>query len=333
MKMKSLINKLFLLGVLSSFVLLYSCGDDEELPAPLAAPSISYSVTPNEAFDLAANTVTVASGEPTTWTFNVDFPAGFNRFSIMNPNAPAGMGTIIDNSPNNLQGGNEDATVTVNADNTSLTVSFGATLTGTGLTLEVLAVDDINQQSTATINVTISSPAAITQTTTLINPPLGDNRVTQTFYSISENRTYSLSQVSDVSDPISENVDFGYFFLEEANLISPSNFVAFTGLTEIYGDMEDGIPSWGSRNQTRMVLTALANTTEIISVADVEAAVASIDFDAAELAVEGLEVGQVYAFRTAAETVGLFTVSTLVPGFGSEPENGVTLDIILAQAQ
>ncbi len=323
MKFKGLINKLMLVGVLSSFVFLYSCGEDDPEVPTAALPTLTITTTPASAATNAEGTmISVEQGTALGIDIVVTAPGGFNAFRT------EGLGSDLDLSRDALD---------VSAGTTLVeipTINFNTEMAGE-FSFDILAVDDIGtgQVGRETINIIITPPAspmARTQTTTLIAPPLG-NEMSETFYSVSENRTYTLMEVDDAATAVSENIDFGYFYGNEANLVSPSIYVSFTGLgSTVYGNSNDGLPAWTRRNETRMVLTTLTNTSEITTVADVTAAVDGITFDDEELVVEGLEVGQVYAFRTQEGTVGLFTVTTLMGGNGNAEGTGITLDIILA---
>ena len=75
-------------------------------------------------------------------------------------------------------------------------------------------VDDLDQKGSASfsfVTIAIPSPTAMTQTAVMLYTPLG-SLTSETFYSISENKTYSRKSVESTSDPVSPLIDFGYYY-------------------------------------------------------------------------------------------------------------------------
>ncbi len=322
--MKQIFQKLLLLTIVGSIGLLYSCSDDDETPP--AAPSLSVSAAIDGGGSLSDGG-DVGTGETVTFTVTITAPGGFNTLNVSN-----GLTATYNRNSQEAE---------VSEDGTSATVTFSAeTPSQAGsITVDFEAVDDDNQTTTDSFSFNVTSPAAKVQTAIILFAPGGEGK-THTFYSISEDMVYSIDDVDATTDPVSGTIDLGYYYGQEANLVSPSVYVSFTGLGDTqYGDANDGLPAWGTRNETKLAETTLTDVTEITTVADVEGAISGIDFTAAGNVMEGLAVGEIYAFETAGGLQGLIRVLSILEGFqvGTDPNDSevtgnVELEFILAEA-
>lgn len=310
--MKKLLKNVLFIGAIGSVGILASCGGDDEIVPP-AQPSIEVAVSgledTNEPYE-------AVPGETVTFTITMDVPGTFNVLTVT---------TSVDGTaatPEDYPRGN--AAITANAENTeasaTLNYEFDADDVGSEYEFEFVVVDDSNQKATSTVTVTVISPEAKVQTAVLLYAPTVDEN-SDTFYSIALDSVYSVNDVEQ-TEGASGTVDLGYFYVTEANLASPSDYSsAFVGAYDI--------SDWAERRSTNMVLTSLTSVEGISTVADVEAALAEIDFEAdGATTVEGLEVNQIYAFETEDGLQGLIRVVSIEPGFNSD--DFVELEFILA---
>ena len=309
MKMKQILNKLFLFGILGSFVLLYSCGGDDPEEPTIDPPSISFTVTGGTA-NADLTEVSAQVGTPVEWDFTVGAPGGFNTFRI------EGLAQTVEFTRNdlNLDAGATTATIDVTTEFTSA---------GTA-TLTLTAVDEGDQSTVATVLVTVTSAPAEVRTAVLLAAPTGDN-TSQTFYSVGENRTYSNGDVTGTAAAVSQNIDFGYYYGATANasISSPNDYP-----TAIYDLAAAG---WGTRNITSLVKGAITSSAyaELSSVASVETALSGVDFTSAPETVTGLVADDIIAFKTAGDVEGFIKVVSIT---GTDGSNGrIELELILAQ--
>ncbi|MFY0686024.1 MAG: hypothetical protein JXQ90_02605 [Cyclobacteriaceae bacterium] len=298
--MKKIFQKLLLLAVVGSVGFLYSCGEDpiEETFDP---PSVTFA-----GLDEGAE---VEFGTDVELTLTVSAPGGFNVVRLSD-----GTNQVAEFTRTDL--GVDAGTTSATTPAITLTeLAVGSYM----LTAE--AVDDDGQTGEATLTFSVTSPPAKIQTAVLLYAPTADE-TSQTFYSISENKTYSVNDVEATSDPVSANIDLGYFFVTEANIAAPSAYsTAFTGAYDI--------SDWGTRNETYFVAVS-ATPTELVTVADVQAVLDGVDFSGGNLIEEGLETGTVLAFSTDGGQQGILHVTALQPGFNST--DFITLEFILAEA-
>lgn len=155
---------------------------------------------------------------------------------------------------------------------------------------------------------------------TLLFPPTGDEN-SKTFFSTMDGDTYSFSDVVNTSDPISEMIDFGYFYggpTTLASFISPDeNLWSNPAPTGVGYDMAD----WTVRNTTEFRSTTLTE-------ADFDAIMVNQDFTLATeyevgtapsnpKRITGIEEGDIIAFSTGDDRFGLIKVISIEPGFES----------------
>jgi len=332
--MKNLLKSSFILLAVASMTFLASCGDEEE-PLP-DLPTVSVTAEVNGS--AATSPFEAQVGDELSFNASTSTAGGFNviRLYISSDGGTSfsqvGEATRTDL---NLEAGTLAANVTLTF---TIPDAFEA---GDELTFQVEVVDDANQVGTAEVVANVISPDAKVQTAVMLFAP-GGNGLTKTFYSVEKNTLYTLDEVDNSSDPLSADIDFGYYYGTEANLVSPSIFVSWTGLGQtVYGSAADGLPAWGTRNETKLVATTITDVTEVSTVADVEAALEGIDFASADAYVEALTTDSpLIAFETAGGVKGLIRVVDLLEGFqvGDEPNNpevtgNITLEFILATAE
>lgn len=311
MKMKQIFNKLFLFGILGSFVLLYSCGDDDTEDIN-NTPTISFEVVSGGTVNDDGTEVTGDAGEPIVWNFTVNAPSGFNTFRI------EGLSETVEFTRNDLGLDAGETQANINGVETTFSTGGVATLTLT-------AVSEDNLVGTASVLVNINdSPDAEVRTAQILAAPLGNDE-SQTFYSVSEARTYSVDDVRDAgSTNVSQNIDFGYYYgaSQNASLSSPSSYP-----TAVYD-----LSFWSTRNATAMVVSPI--TAEqylgLSTVAEVEAALATVDFANAPTTLTNLTVGAIAAIRTAGGMEGFVQV-TAINGTDGANDN-IELELILAKS-
>lgn len=330
--MKSLTRNLLLLTAIAVFA--YSCNQDDTEDMGAALPEVSVAVTLNG--DATTSPVAMQSGDSIGFSISGTAEGGFNTLNVTYSVDGGASEELFTTNRNILQ--LEAGTQVLPVLN--IGTVLGASFVGTTVVFTFEMVDEDNQINTTTVEATVTSPDAKVQTTVIIFAP-GDQGFTKTFYSISENTVYTLDEVDNSAQPLSANIDLGYYYGTEANLVSPSIYATWTGLDGIiYGSANDGLPAWGTRNETKFVATSITEVTGITTVADVEVALDGIDFDAATAYIEALAVGDIVAFETENGLKGLIRVIDLLEGFqvGANPNNAevtgnIELEFILAAAE
>ena len=289
MKMKQILNRLFLFGILGSFVLLYSCGEDDPEEPTINPPSISFTVTGGTA-NADLTEVSGMVGTPVVWNFTIGAPGGFNTFRI------EGLAQTAEFTRNDLS-------LDAGATTANVEVSTDFTSAGT-VTLTLTAVDDANQVTTATVLVTITGTPAKSLTAQLLFVPNanGDIQDSKTFFSstvtIDDKNTFSVDDVqTDAVAVNSIDIDFGFFqgASTAINIASPSNYAAY--------DLD--ALGWVALNETNMKLTSLDADAfvERTTVEQIQAEYDAVTGDpVANL--NNLTVGQVIAMKTDADKAG-----------------------------
>ncbi len=251
-----------------------ACNDDDEVPEPLLATLLFNPVIdPFEGIpgDIAATTVSVSA------------PDGLNALVVTK--------TVGDGTPM------EYARITPEPEATVLQYEFEYVLVEAEID-EILyfsfEVDHDGAETTPkTITVETNSPPARSYTATLLYAPLGDN-TSQSFFSTSTGLTYSLSDVVDTNDPISKDIDFGYYYgaNDMASLSAPSVYPIYN------------LSDWSAKNATMFVSTTLtaSDFNELSTFADIDDAYEGGSDDGKE--VINLAEGDVVAFATDATKEG-----------------------------
>ena len=317
------------MAVLSLFVLT-SCGDDDtETPAP-NVPTISVSTEVNG--EARTSPVSTTPGDEVTFNAAIDAAGGFNTYRIY-LSVDGGESNVV--STTSRTDINVDAgTITVNL---STDVSIVTEMLGSTLTYEFEVVDDANQTATAEVVITVNSPQARSYSAILLAAPIQDangttaSKTSKTFFSTNTGMIYSMNEVNSSSDPLSADIDFGYFYGSgsggtEATLSDPANY-----------PFEYGQASWGTRNSTSLRKTSLDASAfaEVTTYADIDAELEAADPEDSTPGIESnLVAGEVLAFETDADKdggskKGLILIKSITPGDG---ENGqIELDILVQE--
>jgi len=273
-------NKLFKnisnLLVLSAIIVLASCGKDEEVVLP-DGPTITI-----VSDQLSATAIYEATaGEVITFSVTVNAPGGFNNYT-----ATSGSQTIISESKT---AGTTETTFTSNR---TTEISTSEDFVGQTVTIEVTAVDDNNKTSSVTLEFTVVSAPLTPANVVMLAAPLGDLTATS-FYSTNTGEKYAPSAVNASNDPISNDIDFGYYYgsTNNATIASPSGFVGSVFASQV--------ELWGTKNETTLLATTLTST-DFIETTTTASLVAKFDAgtDGSQFRT-GLKVGDVVAFQTS----------------------------------
>lgn len=296
--MKQILNKLFLFGILGSFVLLYSCGGDDPEEPTVAVPTISMTSPTGDNVTITEDTNTasilIRSGEVISFSFSVGALGGINAVQV----SGAGLDSTFAKGSTSIADGA-----------TTATISFGGSFTGAdGATAQftVRAVDDIGtgQFTDYTVNIEIDGTPAKSLTAQLLFVPNanGDIQDSKTFFSstvaIDDKNTFSVDDVQASAVEVNSiDIDFGFFqgVSTAINIASPSNYAAYD-LTAL---------GWTALNQSDMKLTTL-DATSFIERTTVEQIQTEYDAAAGDPSanLSGLTVGNVIAMRTDADKTG-----------------------------
>ncbi len=314
--MKSLINKFLLFAAVGSFVLLYSCGEDEPETPTADAPSISYTVTGGTA-NAESDTVTTSVGSTITWNFTITAPGGFNTFRI--PEAS------FEQTRDDLGLDAGATSATINGVETPADQAGFATITLT-------AVDDLNQVTEFEVVIEITGTPAKVYTAVLLAPPYqdGDLEDSETFFASTTGVTYSKDEVEGTAESVSPLLDFGYYW-GTSNGPSIVSMHAFSARVPAYD-----LSNFNTLNTTTFKQTTIsaADFAELETEEQVAAAYAAgtDPATAADGFINQLEVGDVFAFQTDAtkeggSKIGLALVTDQVGEAGRD--DSITLEILV----
>ncbi len=278
--MKKFIKNLSLLAVVASLGFMMSCNEDEETPD---VPIVS--VTPN---DLLDGTTEVEAGGTISFVIDVDAPGGFNTLNgDFFADGTLVKDTVIGKTPGTSPLEYTSGQFRFEYDNDDVGVLF---------TYVFQAVDETGQFSNEiTISVEVTSPEARSYSTVLLIPPL-DTKDSETFFSTSTGLNYTMNQVNNSTEPLSANIDFGYFYGQNtgATLASPADY-----------PFEYGQANWGVRNSTTFRRTSLTALTEVVTWADIDAAFEAATDPDSDPGIEAeLQIGEILAFETDADKTG-----------------------------
>ncbi len=284
--MKNLFKNLLMLTAIASLGLMFGCNEDEEEIPVVPMVSFESSVLDD------TGSATLKPGDVLSFVITVDAPAGFNTLNMdYFRDGVAESDSVISKTPG-----------TTPLEYTSDQFSFEISNEDVGIvhTFVFGAVDELGQASSSlTLTIDVSSPDARSYSAVLLVPPLGDTRETktsETFYSTSVGETYSMTEVLTSANPISADIDFGYFYGAStgATLSDPASYPF------AYGQVD-----WGTLNSTTFKRTTLTALTEVVTWADLDAAFeAATDADSDPGIESGLEIGEVLAFETDGDKEG-----------------------------
>ena len=259
-------------------LLLFSCGEEE--PVLLDGPIVTVAATVDT--DILAANGEVTAGETVSFSISVTAEGVFNTLRVKGDYT-------------------ETYSRTPGTTPTTFSQVFEAETTedqvGQIITLTFEAVDDQSIATSTDFSFTVISPEARVYSAILLAAPLEDGagtKASKTFFSTNTGDRYTMDEVNGTTDPISADIDFGYFYgtVKKATLSDPANY-----------PFAYGQAAWGRRNATifqRTDLTA-SQFNEIVTFADI----ADI-FSQAKAADNdpGLEIdlvkGEVLAFTTDA---------------------------------
>jgi hypothetical protein len=149
-----------------------------------------------------------------------------------------------------------------------------------------------------TITITTTSPTARSYTATLLYAPLGDKSAAS-FFSTNTGATYSPDSINATVNPLSADVDFGYYFgvNDMASLASPFGYSLLPGL----GSQVSG---WGTLNKINFKSTTISaeGFIGITTYAEIDEAYAG-GTDEGDV-ITGLTVDKVFAFETDVDKSG-----------------------------
>jgi len=308
--MKKVFQKLLLLSIVGSIGFLYSCGDDED-PIPPAIPTINVSASTADGVLTDGGEVIV--GTTVTITAAVTSEGGFNAVTISN-------GSDSDTQTRTDLG--------VEAGGTSATAVWEIETDQAGtIDLTFEAVDDENQTGSASFSIVVAeppSPPAKVQTAILLAAPTGD-LMSQTFYSVSENKTYSRNDVESTSASVSNLIDFGYYYgaSDMASLSAPDEYPIW----------DLAAAGWGTLNETIIEVTNItaAEYLELVTVEDVASALDEIDLASSNGTVTGLSEGMVLVFELADGDQGLILVGAITGTDGSDGTIALEVKLEIAE--
>jgi len=123
---------------------------------------------------------------------------------------------------------------------------------GSTLTFGVEMEDADGRIGEGTLDVVVEEANLVNFSAILLAAPLQDangttsSKTSETFFSTNTGETYSMAQINGSSQPLSANIDFGYFYgtgtaQSGATLASPANY-----------PFEYGQSNWGVRNETKI---------------------------------------------------------------------------------
>ncbi len=273
----------FGISVLTMITLFYSCSKNDNTMPPGPAT-------------LTFNPDTASfEGLPgATWSFTVTAtaPSGFDSLYIEkqvgtgSPTEYASVTSATDNSAT------YNFSYTLSADEVGETVTFTFTLVETG-----------TSGASATKTIMTDSPPARSYTAILLYAPLSPDKSANSFFSTSTGATYSPDSVNATNDPLSADIDFGYYYgaTDLASLASP---LAYSKLSDT--DLKSQVAGWGTLNDITFKTTSITSSqfTEMSTFADIDQAFASGTASTTAGVVTKLAVGQVIAFQTDASKSG-----------------------------
>ena len=293
--MKKIFEKVIIVSSLLGLVFFYGCSEDEVIEEVASSIDISLSATTSDGNSLVSGG-NVTAADSFSIVISITAEAGFNTLNISGDVASS----TINRNDLDIASGTTDAKVT-------LTVLASSSL-GDG-SIDFEAVDEEGNTATASFSFVVVSPAAKIQTAVMLYAPLGDSS-SQTFYSIANNQTYSLGDVISTSDPVSASIDFGYYYgsTDNAALASPAEYTIYD------------LSAWGSQNETTLAVTTItsAEYLEMVTVSDIETAIAGVDVTDANGTVTNLSANEILMFKTVDNVQGLIHVSAITGTDGSD---------------
>jgi len=308
--MKKIFEKVIIVSSLLGLVFFYGCSEDDVIEEVASSIDISLSATTSDGNSLVSGG-NVTAADSFSIVISITAEAGFNTLNISGDVASS----TINRNDLDIASGTTDAEVT-------LIVPTSSFLGDVSIDFE--AVDEEGNTAIASFSFVVVSPAAKIQTAVMLYAPLGDLS-SETFYSIANNETYSRNEVESTTDPISASIDFGYYYgdNDSASLASPAEYTIY--------DLEKAL--WTTRNATILASTTItsADYLEMVTVNDIETAIAGVDVTGADGTVTNLSEGDILMFKTVDDVQGLIHVSAITGTNGSD--GMIELEIKLAASE
>ena len=293
--MKKISKKIITISSIIGLLVFYACNENEIIPAVMPDLDIYLSATTSDGATLV-NGGEVNLSDTFSIIVSINAEIGFNTLNIS-----GNVTSTVNRNDLNLASGTQDVDITLNIYSGSL---------GEG-NIDFEAVDEGGNTVTTSFSFIVVSPEAKIQTAVILYAPLEDLS-SETFYSILKNETYSRNEVESTADPISANIDFGYYYgtSDNASLASPAEYT-------IYNLTDAG---WTTRNATILSTTAITNSEylEMITVGDLEAAISGVDLSNANGTVTNLSEGDILMFNTVEDVQGLIHIRAISGTDGSD---------------
>ncbi|WKK79008.2 hypothetical protein [Marivirga arenosa] len=325
--MMKLLKNGLLLAITGLFIFTACDETGDELPTG-TAPNVTVSVADPQDEYFPGDEVNVLI------EFTADAPIVLGTISAESENFSLDLSAIDGIS---AAGENEPYTIDLNAfgvaNQTSGTIDLGLLVINEGLVNETITFtaaigDEEDRIGEGDLDVAVSAlpePDPLTSfSAILLAAPLQDadgttaSKTSKTFFSTNTGETYSMNDINSTSDPLSANIDFGYFYGSgsantEATIASPANY-----------PFDYGQDAWGTLNNT------LIRATDVTESQFNEANLTFIN-DAFENGTPGstdgritnLSVGDVLAFETDSDKDGgakrgLLLVEAITAGDGED---------------
>jgi hypothetical protein len=190
--------------------------------------------------------------------------------------------------------------------------------------IEITAYDVQGNSRTETIIVNVSAIGSYT--TVLLYAPLADE-TSESFLNTSTGQTYSVNDVMTDNNPVSAQVDLGYYYgaTNNASLASPQQ-IHNLGIYDL--------SAWNTLNTTQLRRTTISETEFLENEGNVEfisGAFGTAQAEGGGQQVSNLQVGDVVAFQLSegqGNRTGLIRVSNIEPGDGVG--NFIEIDVLVS---
>jgi hypothetical protein len=303
-----------LLALMGSFFMI-SCGDDDEVGPIFGGddPTINFSGEDADSINQTVPVFEAEAGETFDVTVEVDAPDGFNVLRI---------NKVVDGTATQIQ---EYTRTTAGQTDFSTTFSYTVLAEDADAVTEIEfeAVDDDGDTTTESIQIQVREASVNSYTTVLLAAPLADGS-SKSFFSSDNGNVYSDDDVTGTTDPVSETIDFGYYYgaTDMASLSSPNAYPATVA----------SLSGWSTLNNTELRVTGLtsAQFDETNSAAAIQAAFDGGTAGGDPEIVSNLSVGDVVAFQTDADKpdgsrYGILVVRSITAGTSADGE--IELDV------
>ncbi len=279
--------------------------------------------------------------EPATILLNGDtFPfegePGDTAFTNVSVNAPAGLVSLTVNKTVGTGDPSQEDQVFPNQGENQLFYEFEYVLkseeVGETVVFDFVVTDQQNAvAATESIEITTVSPTARSYTTVLLYAPLGD-KTANSFFSTNTGATYSPDSVLNTAEPLSADIDFGYYYgnTDEASLASPLGYSTLSNTA-----LADQVAGWNTLNSIQFVITTLTESqfNELSNFADIDEVFDGGTPEDGEI-ITGLQMGDVFAFATdpdkdGGSKRGVILVSNIVGTFNEN--DYIELEILVQE--